>query len=102
MLEAVTEFISFLTNHSVEEHMANDNRKTFVDSDLIKSLNDLDFQIFVPPLQAYLSQRQEKPIRATKSQTDKNNENDTNSAELEKDPADLNDNENDNDMDVDL
>ena len=56
MLEATSEFIGFLTNHSVEEHMLKAKRKTLLKEDLINSLPELDLDVFGPPLKAYLDQ----------------------------------------------
>ena len=94
MLEATSELIGFLTNNAVEEYMLPSKRKTLSDQDLIKSLIQLDLNIFVPPLNAYL--KNQKSLRnKNKIQS---NHNDGKDEQKDEDPDndmnDLNDNDN--------
>lgn len=78
MLEATSEFIGFLTNHSVEAYMLEAKRKTLLKDDLINSLNDLDLNIFIPPLNAYLKNKKTKTKRRTSMSTINRNNNTNN------------------------
>eukprot|EP01083_Nonionella_stella_P185620 677274_1 len=74
VLEATTELIGFITNHSIEEHMLKAKRKTLLHDDIIQSLNDLDLNIYSPPLNAYLLQRNNRKRPLKKSSATKPNE----------------------------
>ena len=67
MLEATSEFIGFITNHSVEQYMVHSKRKTLLKNDVISSLNDLDLNIFVPVINAYLLQPNQQKLSTNKT-----------------------------------
>ena len=74
MLEATSELIGFLTNNAVEEYMLPSKRKTLSQDDLIKSLIQLDLNIFVPALNAYLKNKNSFPTNKQKmSMKNRNN-----------------------------
>ena len=89
ILEVSSELIGFITNHSIEEYMIKSKRKTLLPNDIINSLNDLDLNIFIPPLNAYLNIKQKE--KQQQQQENKENENNDNK-----------DDNDDNDMDMDM
>eukprot|EP00483_Globobulimina_turgida_P012477 UN12500 len=68
MLEVASELIGFITNNSVEEYMLKSKRKTLLHTDLMNSLNDLDLNMYLPALNAYLKQKDKQKLAPKKTE----------------------------------